>query len=107
MQKVKPGGAELCFLVYAIAFSALVWLHPFSRPTFLAIEDIAGVIPAWVAGALSLKASRKGPRSRLAWLGIGGGCVSWAIGEIVWTFYEVALGREAPFPSFADVGYLS
>ena len=24
----------------------------------------------------------------------------------MWSFYEVALGREVPFPSWADVGFL-
>ncbi len=32
--------------------------------------------------------------------------MSWAIGEAIWSFYELGLGREVPFPSLADVGYL-
>jgi hypothetical protein len=31
----------------------------------------------------------------------------WAWGEAVWTGYEVVLGEEVPFPSLADVGFLS
>jgi diguanylate cyclase (GGDEF)-like protein/PAS domain S-box-containing protein len=31
---------------------------------------------------------------------------AWASGEIIWSFYELALDREVPFPSLADVGFL-
>src|SRR5262249_23312933 len=31
---------------------------------------------------------------------------SWAAGEVVWTYYEVFSGRDVPFPSLADAGYL-
>ena len=33
--------------------------------------------------------------------------VLWLGGEVVWSVLELGLGREAPFPSFADVLYLS
>ena len=39
-----------------------------------------------------------------AWLAVGTG--AWAAGQAVWTFYEVVLDREVPFPSLADVGFL-
>lgn len=31
---------------------------------------------------------------------------SWAAGETAWSYYELISGRETPFPSVADVGYL-
>jgi signal transduction histidine kinase len=33
-------------------------------------------------------------------------CASWGIGEAVWSYYELALGREVPFPGWADLGFL-
>ena len=39
------------------------------------------------------------------WLSAGTG--SWAAGQVVWSFYEVVLGQEVPFPSVADVGFLA
>jgi len=38
---------------------------------------------------------------------LGLGIFSWALGQMVFTYYEWALGRPPPLPSIADVGYLS
>jgi serine phosphatase RsbU (regulator of sigma subunit) len=38
---------------------------------------------------------------------LGLGILSWALGQMVFTYYEWALGRPPPLPSIADVGYLS
>ncbi|HEX2109527.1 MAG TPA: response regulator [Rubrobacteraceae bacterium] len=47
-------------------------------------------------------------RSRaLPWWLIGGGVLMFVVGDIVWDFYEIVLGREVPFPSYADVLYLA
>ncbi|TMF63280.1 MAG: PAS domain S-box protein [Chloroflexi bacterium] len=32
--------------------------------------------------------------------------LSWAVGEVVWSVYEVGMGVEVPFPSLADAGFL-
>ena len=37
---------------------------------------------------------------------LGLACLSWGLGQAVWTWYESMLGREVPFPSLADIGYL-
>ena len=42
------------------------------------------------------------PRVAVAELGTG----AWAAGQLVWSYYEVVLGQEVPFPSLADVGFL-
>ncbi|WP_295701092.1 GGDEF domain-containing protein [Lapillicoccus sp.] len=34
------------------------------------------------------------------------GTASWALGEAAWSYYELIAGRQTPFPSFADAGYL-
>lgn len=73
-----------------------------------AFGDIAP-IPVTVIGAwLCVRAARgRAPVERRAWLFIGAASASWGIGEAIWTVYEVFLGREVPFPSFADVGFLA
>src|SRR3954453_19583948 len=43
-------------------------------------------------------------RRAWAWLAVGNG--AWAAGQIVWSYYEVVLDREVPFPSLSDVGFL-
>ena len=45
-------------------------------------------------------------RLRTCWLLLGCAALSWGIGQVIWTWYEVVLDQEVPYPSFADVGYL-
>ena len=95
-------------LVYGVALTVLTLTQPFSEFTFLAISDVAGVVPPIAAGALALfAAQRSALQVRLAWRFIGVGCLLWGLGESIWTVYEVVLRDEVPFPSFADVGYLA
>jgi diguanylate cyclase len=48
-----------------------------------------------------------GGHQQLAWWWLSAGTGCWAAGQAVWTFYEVVLGREVPFPSLADAGFLA
>src|SRR4051794_25092024 len=97
--------------LYALGFLAWVTLVPLDKLAYAAIEDVGGVLPPLVAGALALKAvfrrSPEGVRRRLAWVLIGGGCLAWSLGEMTWTFYALVLSTETPFPSIADLFYLS
>jgi len=70
-------------------------------------DDLAQVVAAGF-GALCcfVAAARERGRARRAWILIGLAAASWAIGEVVWSWYEIALRRDVPFPSLADVGYL-
>jgi len=48
---------------------------------------------------------RHSGRQGIAWRWFLFGMTSWALGDILWAFYELIL-RESPFPSVADVFYL-
>jgi diguanylate cyclase (GGDEF)-like protein len=84
----------------------------------LAFSDSIIGFAAAAAGLACVAASRRMTgepavrRSRFAagpgagWALIGAGMLCWAVGEAVWTGYEVVLGREVPFPSLADAGFL-
>ncbi|MDZ4168337.1 MAG: hypothetical protein U1E26_01595 [Coriobacteriia bacterium] len=41
------------------------------------------------------------------WAWLAAGVASFQLGQIVWTYYEAVLAVEVPFPSLADVFYLS
>jgi len=72
------------------------------------LGDVAYVVPVALAAALTVAAARStGGRHRIFWrvLAVSNGL--WLLGELVWGFYELALGRQTPFPSIADVLYLS
>jgi serine phosphatase RsbU (regulator of sigma subunit) len=43
---------------------------------------------------------------RLAPVLLGMGILSFALGQIVFTYYDLVLHQAPPFPSFADIGYL-
>lgn len=72
-----------------------------------AFSDLFLVAVPLAAAAACLHAARTRPQARRAWLLLGASAASWAAGNVVWTFYELGLGRDVPFPSAADVGYLA
>jgi diguanylate cyclase (GGDEF)-like protein len=93
----------------AIVFVAFVvwtfggWSH---GTAIKAAGDIVFVmlsVPAAVFAALAARAAHG--RLRAAWIAMAIGMVGWALGEILWTYYDLALS-EAPFPSLADAAYL-
>src|SRR5207253_811160 len=45
-------------------------------------------------------------RVRLAWALLGASAFSWGAGQAVWNWYQIVANVQAPFPSFADAGYL-
>src|SRR5690242_16347362 len=72
-----------------------------------ALSDFGLMFAALGAGiACFLRARNEQGRERLFWRLIGAFALSWGIGQTCWTWYEVVQGREVPFPSLADVGYL-
>jgi diguanylate cyclase (GGDEF)-like protein/PAS domain S-box-containing protein len=58
------------------------------------------------AGAAGLLRAGRTSHLRQFWWFLGAASLSWSAGQAVWTWYESFLGREVPFPSLADVGYL-
>jgi diguanylate cyclase (GGDEF)-like protein len=42
-----------------------------------------------------------------AWRLLAAAAAAWSLGSVVWSFEELVLGRYAPFPSWADAGYLA
>jgi signal transduction histidine kinase len=72
-----------------------------------AFSDLIAIPASFAAVTGCVWAANTAPRrARLAWLLLAAGMGSWCAGEIVWSYYELVLGREVPFPSLADIGYL-
>ena len=60
----------------------------------------AAVACAWTAGR------RQGPeRTWRTWMAVG--MAGWAIGQAIWSYYQVFADVPLPSPSAADVGYLT
>jgi diguanylate cyclase (GGDEF)-like protein/PAS domain S-box-containing protein len=99
--------AAVAVTVGAAAFAAWT-LSPAARggPAGM-VSDIACLAGVVVMAAVALHAAvRATGRRRMHLLLLGLAGTSWAIGQTLWSVYELALGEEAPFPSLADVGYL-
>ncbi len=92
----------------AILVAFVVWVVGGSAQgtTVAAVSDVmlvALTVPVITLVAMAARAKRG--RTRLAWLALTFGLTCWAIGEAIWTYYEVVLKQE-PFPSAADVAFL-
>src|ERR1700712_2092616 len=106
----EPGFRRPAPAVSAIALAVLGWtglllVSPGSPKTAQVASNV-GLIAAAVLGAsMCYVRSRRSPIGRRSWLLLGSGALSWGLGQTAWTVYEL-LGREAPIPPLADVGYL-
>lgn len=96
----------------AIAYGALfvLWVEtqaggPQVTQLFVNIASI--VAPVLAALACARRARRESGRVRHGWALMGLATFAWGVGQMIWTYYEQIAGREVPFPSFADAGYLA
>lgn len=93
--------------VATVAFVAWTALRIGGDQATIAFDDIGEAIAAMAAAvSCGLAAARNSGRNRLAWALFAASAGCWAIGEVVWSVYEVGLGVSVPFPSAADMGFL-
>jgi signal transduction histidine kinase/CheY-like chemotaxis protein len=93
----------------AIPVLEAAWLHwEVGGPhATLVFSNLIGVLtPTIATAACWVTGSRERGEVRRAWRLLGLGTFSWAMGQAVWSWYELLGDRQVPFPSLADVGYL-
>lgn len=91
-----------------VAFAGWLVLEVGGPWTTTAVDDLGELAAALVAGiACVRRASREPVRGRRSWQLLAASAFAWAAGEAVWSFEELVRGREVPFPSLADVGFLA
>jgi diguanylate cyclase (GGDEF)-like protein/PAS domain S-box-containing protein len=72
------------------------------------VSDLTLTTLAGVAAVVLARAAARHPvGKRLPFALLATGCALWGIGEGTWSWYELVLRREVPFPSPADVAYLA
>jgi hypothetical protein len=106
--------AQRQFLVECAATAglAILWLGCLAwevggARTAAAISNFGLIAAAGAAGITCFRTARfSSPRQTRMWKLLGASALSWGCGQTAWTWYENVLGREVPFPSLADVGYL-
>ena len=98
---------SLAVLAVLVVAAFVVWVHfEIGGPTVTVwVNDLTEVATAMVAALVCAWAARRRPASRRAWAWLAAAAAAWAVGQAVWSWYELR-GGEAPFPSVADVGFL-
>ena len=98
--------AAIGVLIVASLFTAAVTLRWFGRGATNVIDDLGEAVAAFVAVGAGYVAARRSADARVGWLLLSASALSWGIGEMIWSWYELVGHREVPFPSLADVGFL-
>ena len=102
-QSSSQSSGDLVVLGAAVVLIVvLVGLRPFGEAFVAAAANIMMVIAPAISGWWCLRSNRGAP-----WRLVGSGLWCWASGQAILTWYEQVAGRAAPFPSFADFGYLA
>lgn len=100
---VTCGAASLVVL-------SIAWIHLQLGGTAITTDydDIIQGVAAWLATASCFWASRRGdPALRRFWRLVAVATFTWGLGEAVWDYYQIGVGGQVPFPSFADLGFLA
>src|SRR6266566_3368107 len=70
-------------------------------------DNLGETLVAFVAAAVcGIAGWRHQQRTRIAWALIGASALFWGVGQAIWSYYELVVGQQVPFPSFADLGFL-
>ena len=88
-------------------FLILLRVHPGGALAARAVDDVGTMLAAAVACiATARQARRSSIKAARSWTLLAAATGSWAVGEAVWSYYELLAGRQSPFPSLADAGFL-
>ena len=94
--------------VLIACFATILLLGLPSERGAVIISNVGQCLAPALAAMACLFAAGRGitRRHKLGWRLLGGSALSWSLGQVVWTYYEIS-GAAAPFPSAADVGFLA
>ncbi|TMD45575.1 MAG: EAL domain-containing protein [Chloroflexi bacterium] len=71
-------------------------------------DDIGEFVIAFLAAAAcAYTAVQHQGRTRIAWALMAVSAFAWGAGEVAWSYFELLKGQQVPFPSLADLGYLT
>jgi len=91
----------------AVLFTGWTAYHWISDQATIDVDDIGEAAAAFIAAfSCTLAAARNTGRTRFAWSFFAASALSWGIGEVIWSVYQVGFGIAVPFPSTADAGFL-
>ena len=103
----RPGRTSIVAAVISLLVFGVFALGAFGATAQLWVVDLGEAFAAAAAALSCARHARASTRHRRrGWMLLAAGCASWAAGQALWSVYELGLGRETPFPSPADAGYL-
>ena len=94
------GAMSLVFLLW------IVFVFDGARVTD-GVDDLGELVAALCAGLACGVAARRAPAGRTSWALLSASSFAWAIGEALWSYYDLIRGIQVPFPSLADAGFLT
>jgi diguanylate cyclase (GGDEF)-like protein/PAS domain S-box-containing protein len=94
-------------VLVTVGWVALLLMCPADSHQAQLVSNVGLVASALAASVAAIRrSSSTSSAMRRFWFLIGAAAGSWGCGQAVWTWYESITGREVPFPSYADIGYL-
>jgi signal transduction histidine kinase len=106
VRRLRIAVAAAAAWVAAYAGATAVLAHDTRAEHWL--SDGVYLVPVALASVLSLRAARRTTgRRRVFWAVLTCSNLLWLAGEVAWSTYVLVLGRSAPFPSIADLFYVS
>jgi diguanylate cyclase (GGDEF)-like protein len=88
----------------------MLLVRPGTKESYHAFFNVYQGIPPLFGGIVSLlhafRSKHRRETARVGWACIGLGCLSFAVGQGLWTYYETIRGIEVPFPGWSDAGYV-
>lgn len=98
----------LLLVLLVVMFALGIYVPPFDQETRHVWVDLIWTFTSLLTGQRCFAAARALDGSaRKAWWMFGWGCVAWFGGMLIWDYYELVMGFVTPFPSTADLGFLS
>lgn len=92
--------------LYVFAFLAVIYGLDESTSLRADADNLLQLLAALVAAGVTARAIMQPPsRSRTGWMLISFGCLSWTIGQMIFCWYELVRDLDAPYPTWADLGY--
>lgn len=97
-------------VAYALVFVFMLVARPGSKDFYHLFFNLYEMLPPIFAGTCGIVLAFRGTHVRksakIGWFLVGLGCLSFAMGQGLWTFFESFLGQEVPFPGWPDAGYV-
>lgn len=96
--------------LYAGFFIYLLIARPGTPQFYHAFQNVYQMLPPIFSGVCGLVLAFKGKHAtkslKAGWFFIAMGCLSFAMGQGLWFYYESIRGIEVPSPGICDVGYV-